>query len=290
MNYVCQMTVQEGSYELIRQLKTIYPEGEAQSIADRVLENITGSSRTERMRYKTIELLPEEVVKLKNCIERLLQHEPVQYVLNEAWFGGYRFFVDENVLIPRPETDELVEWIISDCRFPIAALSLLDIGTGSGCIPVSLKRRLRKAKVSACDISEAALNVARKNAETLQADIHFYCLNFLQKKEWDNLPVVDIIVSNPPYIPFKDKESLDTNVLKYEPHTALFVPDEDPLVFYKAIAEFGKSHLNASGHIYCEIHESMGDAALKIFEQNGYKTQLRKDMQGKNRMLRAALS
>ena len=290
MNYVCQMTVQEGSYELMRKLKTIYPDGEAQAIADLVLENITGSSRTERMRYKNIDLLPDEVAKLNECIERLLKQEPVQYVLNEAWFGGYRFYVDENVLIPRPETDELVEWIITDCRFPIAELSILDIGTGSGCIPVSLKRRLRKAKVSACDISEAALNVARRNAATLQADIHFHCLDFLQKKEWEQLLEVDVIVSNPPYIPFKDKESLEANVLKYEPHTALFVPDEDPLVFYKAIAEFGKSHLNATGHIYCEIHESMGDAALQIFEHNGYKTQLRKDMQGKNRMLRADLS
>lgn len=284
------MTVQEATYFLLNQLRSIYSEGEAASMTDWVMEKITGSMKTERMLYKNKLLQPDEVKKLEEITSRLLNHEPVQYVLNEAWFCGLKFYVDQNVLIPRPETEELVEWIISNCKFPIDTLSILDIGTGSGCIPVSLKRRIRKAEVWSCDVSSPALAVAKKNAESLGTEIKLLQLDFLDQNSWSQLPSFDIIVSNPPYVPEKDKNEMQPNVLNYEPHTALFVPDNDPLRFYKAIAAFGKTHLNSGGTIFLEIHENLGEAVSNLLESQGYLTELKKDMQGKNRMVRAYLS
>ncbi|HTD93559.1 MAG TPA: HemK/PrmC family methyltransferase, partial [Chitinophagaceae bacterium] len=209
--------------------------------------------------------------------------------LNESWFCGFRFYVDENVLIPRPETEELVEWIITDCRFPIAELSILDIGSGSGCIPISLKRRLGKANVTGCDKSPAALGVARRNAESLGVQVGFSELDFLSPQDRAVLPSCDIIVSNPPYIPEKDRENMPVNVKDHEPAMALFVPSGDPLVFYKAISAFGKEHLQKNGKIYVEINESLGKEVIALFELLGYKTQLKQDMQGKDRMVKAWL-
>lgn len=283
------MTVQEATYTLAGKLRGLYSEGEAASVADMVMEHITGSQKTERMLYKHAALLAEEEAKLHHITERLLQSEPVQYILQEAWFGGFRFYVDRNVLIPRPETDELVEWIISNCRFPLTELNILDIGTGSGCIAVALKRRLRKADVWACDISAAALLVAEKNAGLMNADITFRELDFLNRAAWPALPMFDIIVSNPPYVPVSDKAAMHLNVLTYEPHTALFVEDDDPLLFYKALAEFGSGHLKPGGHIFCEIHEQYGQDTQDVFRAAGYHTEIKKDMQQKDRMLRSGL-
>jgi len=280
------MTIREATYYLLNKLRSIYPEGEAGQMTDWVMEHVTGSKKTERMLYKSAALTADEETRVQHITERLMKQEPVQYVLNESWFCGLKFYVDSHVLVPRPETEELVEWIISNCKFPVDSLTILDIGTGSGCIAISLKRRVRKAEVWACDVSEAALAVATKNAATLGTEVNFIRLDFLQKAEWDRLPSFDIIVSNPPYVPAKDKAQMDPNVLHYEPATALFVPDNDPLVFYHAIAAFGQTHLNKGGIVYTEIHESMGDAASGIFREAGYQTELKKDMQGKERMLR----
>lgn len=283
------MTVQEATYFLLNQLRTVYSDGEASQVVDWVMEHLTGSKKAERMLYKNAAITEKEEDLLHLYTKRLLAHEPVQYVLNESWFCGLKFFVDRNVLIPRPETEELVEWIISNCKFPVDELKILDIGTGSGCIPVALKRRIRKADVWGCDVSEAALSVAKKNAITLGAEVNFLSLDFLDKNTWSQLPVFDIIVSNPPYVPVKDKESMQPNVLNYEPHRALFVPDNDALLFYKAIAEFGKEHLSKKGKIYLEIHEELGEATSKLFQAAGYKTELKKDMQQKDRLLQAGL-
>ena len=284
------MTVQEATYYILNQLQSIYDEGEASPITDWIMESITGSKKTERMLYKNAALTANEETQVKGYVERLMQHEPVQYVLNESWFFGFKFYVDKNVLIPRPETEELVEWIITDCKFPINELKILDIGTGSGCIPISLKRKLRKAEIWGCDISEEALQVAKKNAGTLGTDVNFLQLDFLNKEQWSQLPSFDVIVSNPPYIPEKDAAAMHPNVLQYEPSTALFVPDNDPLVFYKAIAEFGKQHLNKGGAIFLEIHEDLGEATKELLQTNGYTTEIKKDMQGKDRMVKAASS
>jgi release factor glutamine methyltransferase len=284
------MTVQQATYFLLNQLRTIYTEGEASSITDWVMEKITGSKKTERMLYKNELLQTDEEKKLQEAAQRLLSHEPVQYVLNEAWFCGLKFFVDKNVLIPRPETEELVEWIIGNCKFPVDRLSILDIGTGSGCIPVSLKRRIRKAEVWSCDVSEAALAIAKKNAENLGTEVKLLHLDFLNQNNWSQFPSFDIIVSNPPYVPEKDKNEMQPNVLDYEPHTALFVPDNDPLLFYSAIAVFGKTHLNPGGTIFLEIHENLGEALCTLLKSQGYQTEIKKDMQGKDRMVRAVVS
>lgn len=284
------MTMQEATFYLLNKLRGIYAEGEASQITDWVMEHLTGSKKAERMTYKHSAITAQEETQLEQLAARLLQHEPVQYVLNESWFCGFRFYVDKNVLIPRPETEELVEWVIANCRFPVDELNILDIGTGSGCIAVSLKRRLRKANVWACDVSNGVLEVATRNAATMGTPVSFLQLDFLDKSSWELLPQFDIIISNPPYVPEKDKAGMDPNVLNFEPATALFVPDNNALIFYKAIAEFSQAHLVKGGSIYTEIHESLGEASTTVFREAGYETELRKDMQGKERMLRAFVS
>ena len=281
------MTIQEATYCMLNKLSIIYDKSEASQITDWVMEYLTGSKKAERMLYKNAAITDKEEYLLQQYIERLMQQEPVQYVLNEAWFSGLKFYVDKNVLIPRPETEELVEWIISNRKFPDSDLKILDIGTGSGCIPISLKRKVQKSTMWACDISAAALEVAKRNATALGAEVNFILLNFLDSNTWQQLPFFDIIVSNPPYIPEIDKKQMQANVLQYEPATALFVPDNDPLVFYKAIAEFGKTHLNKAGCIYTEIHEDLGEATMAIFQSAGYTTELKKDMHQKDRMIKA---
>lgn len=284
------MTVQEATYYILNQLRTIYEESESSQVTDWIMENITGSNKTERMLYKNAALTPDEEMKLKHCTERLLQHEPVQYVLNESWFSGLKFYVDKKVLIPRPETEELVEWIISNCKFPVDELKILDIGTGSGCIAITLKRRIRRAEVWACDISAEALLVAEQNAAAFGTAIDFVQLDFLDRNTWAQLPKFDIIVSNPPYIPESDIETMHPNVVNYEPATALFVKDNDPLIFYKAIAEFGKQHLHGNGNIYLEIHEDIGKEVTEVLLGNGYTAELKKDMQQKDRMIKSVYS
>ncbi|MFI5128491.1 MAG: peptide chain release factor N(5)-glutamine methyltransferase [Chitinophagales bacterium] len=308
------MTIQEATYFILNKLRPIYAEGEASQITDWVMENLTGSKKAERMIYKTSAITKKEEILLQEYAERLAKHEPVQYVLNEAWFCGLKFYVDKHVLIPRPETEELVEWVmrevgrekevdsdesivdstesIVDSRESGAGsrgqkISILDIGTGSGCIAIALKRKLKNVEVWSCDMSEAALKVAKRNAEIINVDVNFLLLDFLSEEERNQLPSFDIIVSNPPYVPQKDKSSMQPNVLNYEPHTALFVPDNDALIFYKEITQFGKDHLKPGGIIYAEIHESIGEEVTALFRSFGYNTELKNDMQGKDRMMKA---
>ena len=283
------MTITETARHITEELKTMYQEGEASTIAGWVLEYLTGKDKLEIASAKQTLLTTEQKEKLEPILNRLLQQEPVQYVLNESWFCGLRFYVDKNVLIPRPETEELVDWIITNCKFPVDELKILDIGSGSGCIPVTLKRRLKKAEVWSCDISKEALAVAKKNTAALGTDVNFIQLDFLNSAAWAQLPPFDIIVSNPPYVPQKDKQTMQPNVLNYEPATALFVPENDPLIFYKAIAEFGKTHLNTNGSIYTEIHENQGKTTTELFQSAGYTTELKKDMQQKDRMIKSGL-
>ncbi len=283
------MTIKEAHEHCLEKLKSIYEEGEATAITELVLEHLTRTGKTERRFQLASKLSNEKKIQFMEILQRLQTHEPVQYVLNEAWFCGLKFYVDKNVLIPRPETEELVEWIISGCKFPIDTLSILDIGSGSGCIPIALKKRLGKADVWSCDVSSEALKVANLNAVTLGINVNFIEFNFLNEPEREKLPSFDIIVSNPPYIPQKDKENMRRNVTDHEPATALFVPDNDALIFYKAIAAFGKNHLTGNGVIYMEINESLGEETAAMFQLNGYKTVIKKDMQGKDRMIKAAL-
>lgn len=280
------MTIREATTYSVNQLRSIYEEGEAVAISNLVMDHIL-DGKLEKVLVREKVMTEPQQDQLKAILQRLLTHEPVQYVLGEAWFCGLKFYVDKNVLIPRPETEELVEWIISNCKFPVDELSILDIGSGSGCIPIALKRRIRKARVWSIDTSEAALHVAKRNAAVLGTEVNFLHLDFLDAIKRESLPSFDIIVSNPPYVPEKDKQQMNDNVVRYEPAIALFVPDNDALVFYKAIAAFGKSRLTPNGAIYMEIHEDLGEAVMKLFEENGYKVELKKDMQGKDRMIKA---
>jgi release factor glutamine methyltransferase len=284
-------------------LEGIYEEAETGNIAALAIEHLTGFSKAERVSKKEEELTSSQIEQLQKDLQRLQAHEPIQYIMNKAWFYGIEMYVDNNVLIPRPETEELVQWIVDDVKASgkdvfirrkmeadeTTQLKILDIGTGSGCIALSLKKAMPKAEVWGCDVSEEALNVARRNGSTLDIRVDFQGLNFLDEGQQKLLPTVDIIVSNPPYVPLKDKAQMHANIVDHEPHTALFVPDNDPLIFYRAIMQFGKKRLYETGTIYMEIHEEIGKDVVKLFEENGYtNVELRKDMQGKERMVKAA--
>jgi release factor glutamine methyltransferase len=282
------MTLQESQQYLIAQLSPLYDAREASNIAHWVLEHLTGWKKIDRLVHKEDPLSAEQNTLLEQYIAELLTHKPVQYVLREAWFYGLPLYVDEHVLIPRPETEELVEWVIQETGSGNTAYSILDIGTGSGCIPIALKKQLPAATVYACDVSEGALAVAQKNAQMADTAIQFIQTDFLVSANWGSLPEADIIVSNPPYIPVKDKGSMRENVLQHEPHLALFVENDDPLLFYRSIAQFARQKLLPGGRVYVEIHEDLGAATLQLFTGSGFtNAELKKDMQGKDRMIRA---
>jgi release factor glutamine methyltransferase len=280
-------TVASAFYDLKGKLQNLYDDREAAAIAHEVLEYITGLGKTDRLIHKERNLTAEERDKYENATASLLQGIPLQYVTRTAWFMGAAYRVDNNVLIPRPETEELVQWIVDDNKPLQKTLTILDIGTGSGCIPISLKRFLPDADVSSCDISLGALSVARKNAEALSVVVDFVSLDFLNSGARSQLGHFDIIVSNPPYIPISEKASLHINVAANEPGLALFVPDEDALVFYRAIADFGKQHLIEGGLMYCELDAAHAAETKLLFENEGYQNvSLRKDVHGNERMLR----
>jgi release factor glutamine methyltransferase len=306
------MTMHEAQQHLQTSLYQLYENREAATIADWVMEHVTGKRKIDRIMHKQSLLSPDRLAQLQQFTQELLTHKPVQYVLHEAWFCGMPFYVDENVLIPRPETEELVQWVVEEAGSkkyeerntkaeaggqqseessylvpPTSYLSILDIGTGSGCIPIALKKKLPQATVYACDVSAGALSVAAKNAATQQTAVQFLSADFLDVSTWPGLPAVDIIVSNPPYIPTHNQSSMLQNVLAYEPHLALFVPNEDPLLFYDAIARFAQLKLLPGGAIFVEIHEDLGAQTKTLFESKGFVAEVKKDFQGKDRMVKA---
>jgi release factor glutamine methyltransferase len=281
------MTIEKARKEIIDSIGTIYEKSEADNITEIVMEHITRWSRPERIQNKDIPLSFAQKKLLAQIILRLQQYEPIQYLINEAWFAGMIFYVDKNVLIPRPETEELVDWVAKDHRQQTIPKKILDVGTGSGCIAIALKNKIPNAEIWACDVSDEALNIARMNADALNATIDFVSLNFLDADQRKRLPKVDIIVSNPPYVPQKDKTEMKKNVREFEPAEALFVPDNDSLVFYNAIADFGRENLNENGNIYVEIHESLGEQVKNLFKSKDYcSVEMRKDLQGKDRMIK----
>jgi release factor glutamine methyltransferase len=296
------MKMGEAEIWLRNELSTIYDENEAINISAMLLEKITGLSASERAVGKEEPLVVSQLHQLTEMHHRSMQHEPVQYILGEVYFHGLKLYVNNTVLIPRPETEELVEWVIHDVKkkgLPVfeknipeadetTKLKILDVGTGSGCIALALKYKMPKAEVWGCDVSDEVLNIARRNGSELNIRVDFQGINFLDEMQQKSLPTVDIIVSNPPYIPMKEKDSLHANVLHHEPHLALFVADDDPLVFYRAIAACGKKRLYTSGAIYVETHENTAQAIAELFKNEGYvNVEIRKDMQGKERMVKA---
>lgn len=217
--------------------------------------------------------------------EDLLQNRPIQYITGKSYFSDFELYVAEGVLIPRPETDELADWIIRDCQAIHQPIDIWDIGTGSGCIAIALKRKIRSAVVHASDISNEALTIARYNAAKLGTDIHFFRDDILSDRPM-SLPRMDIIVSNPPYILPEEMNDMEPHVNRHEPHLALFVRDGDPLQFYKAIEKTARQQLKNDGILYMELHSLYAELTQLYFEQRQWRTLLRQDMQGKNRMLK----
>jgi release factor glutamine methyltransferase len=270
----------------INELSSLYEASECIAIANQVIQNLTAAKSLNTDSNISIEQ-EKEIISILN---RLKTKEPLQYILGEAWFYNLAFNVNASVLIPRPETEELVEWILKYCQNSNETISLLDIGTGSGCIGIALKKNLNKATVTAIDISEDALKIASLNANKLTAEVSFLQSSVLEESNWASYPKVDIIVSNPPYIAIAEKETMHGNVLEHEPHLALFVSDQDPLVFYRKIARLGLGILNPKGAVFLELNERFGNETASLFQELGYKTTIKKDMQGKDRMLLAELA
>ncbi|MBL0342065.1 MAG: peptide chain release factor N(5)-glutamine methyltransferase [Bacteroidetes bacterium] len=226
---------------------------------------------------------------LKSDLNRLAQGEPVQYVTGMQWFYGNKFIVNENVLIPRPETEELVAWLLDEYKGYKKRLKIMDIGTGTGCIPITLKINKPAAYVTATDISQKALAIAQENALNLRANVNFVCDDILHPT-FEPKEKIDIIISNPPYIPISEAETLEKNVKDYEPHLALFVPDMDPLVYYKAILQYATQHLSEGGVVYFEIHKNYGPYILNLPEMFVFRdTILRNDMSSNPRFIKATL-
>jgi release factor glutamine methyltransferase len=286
--YFCGMTLSRLRSFLSEQLQSVYDSREAGNIAVLILQHFTGYTPSQMALYARQEQPASVQTAVQAALQRLLLHEPVQYVLGEAWFDGRPFFVNEAVLIPRPETEELVALTEALWRSeaPRREPVIVDIGTGSGCIAISLKKRLHAATVVAVDVSDAALAVARKNALLHEADVEFIHADFRDDTSWNLLPMADIIVSNPPYIPLSGKKEMQEHVTDHEPHTALFVPDHEPLLFYSLLANFGKTHLQEGGWLTCEIHESFGGNCVRLFEDSGYRdVTVHLDMQCKERFV-----
>jgi release factor glutamine methyltransferase len=294
------MTIEQLYKEYISQLKNIYDEREAANITDWVFENIAGLKKIDRTLGKQNELSTTIASQLHDALKELLQYKPVQYVLREAWFYKMKLFVNENVLIPRPETEELVEWVVQDVRntkYNVLskktspsltephALNIIDIGTGSGCIAIALKKELDKANIIGVDVSTEVLSVAKQNAASQHVNIDLIQADFLNERSWSDLSRFDIIVSNPPYIPGKEKDILDKNVVAHEPHSALFVNDNDPFIFYKKISTFALGHLESNGKIYVEVHEKYASEVAAIFLKHHWTPTIKKDIYGRERMI-----
>jgi release factor glutamine methyltransferase len=290
------MTLNEARTVLTRELKNVYEIAELRNIIELVIEHITNMSRAEQVKNKVPYLTCTQLEDLDAITERLKKNEPVQYILGEAWFAGMKFKVNKNVLIPRPETEELVDWIVKESQksnpesIRDKGQNIIDIGTGSGCIPITLKKKLPQAIVSAIDVCSETLFTATENAIELNTDVNFLLLDFLDEEKWKELAQYDIIVSNPPYIKQSEINTMHERVKEFEPYLALFVPDNDALLFYKKLSGFAVKHLKSGGNLFVEINEALGEQVVNLFQTAGFANiELRKDMQGKDRMIKATL-
>lgn len=266
------------------QLIEKYTKNELRVLTSLILKQVCNLSFTDIVNCKFSQLSITEKQKITHIVERLLNNEPIQYVLGETEFYGLIFKVNPSVLIPRPETEELVEWILTDINK--INPHILDIGTGSGCIAIALAKHLHYGTVDAWDISDSALEVARNNALLNNVSIKFSKVDVL--KPIDINKHFDIVVSNPPYITNSEKKLMDKNVLDFEPHEALFVPDEESLIFYEKIADLAIKMLNPDGQLYFEINQSKGADVVELLKVKGFKNiDLKKDISGNYRMIKA---
>ncbi|MCA4781376.1 peptide chain release factor N(5)-glutamine methyltransferase [Empedobacter stercoris] len=272
------MTLAELKQLFISELESIYDQDEIEGVFLIYLED-----------KFDIQFIPSNEIdytsEISSDIKQLKKGKPVQHITGKAFFYNDFFIVNENTLIPRPETEELIELIRNDYN-PETELSLIDLGTGSGCIPISLAKLFPNSNVSAIDISEKALEVAQSNAQNLNVKIGFYQQNLLEDIQLNQK--FDVIVSNPPYIRNLEKEEMHQNVLNFEPHLALFVENENALIFYERVLVFAENHLNQNGTIYCEINQYLGQETKQLFEKNYEFVTIYKDISGNDRMLKAS--
>jgi release factor glutamine methyltransferase len=289
----CMKTIKDVFLSFQNALETLYDAQETGSITLMVLEELTGMSRARIKAFPEDDVPADAIEKLIAILEELKTGKPVQYILGTTEFYGLNFLVNPAVLIPRPETEELVEWVLQSGKSKVKSqksLSILDIGTGSGCIAITLKKNLPGAKVTAIDISTDALQTAKQNAVINEVEVEFIEQDILQseKLKVKSKKKFNIIVSNPPYVTLEDKLQMHQNVTGFEPHTALFVPEHDPLIFYKTIACFAAEQLEDNGLLFFEINENYGKETVELLMRNGFTNiELRKDMSGRDRMIKA---
>lgn len=275
--------MQTTIHHIRKELAELYSETELQGFIRLIFESVCGWSYTEQILNKGEKLDAQKTQKIEAIIQGLKMHEPIQYILGETEFYGLNLKVTSSVLIPRPETEELVQWIIENNS--IDSPRILDIGSGSGCIALALKNQIKDASVSGADISEDALEVAKQNAHLNKLEVNFLLADILNWENY-NWEMFDIIVSNPPYVREIDKQKMHTNVLEHEPKNALFVSDENPLVFYRRIVRFAQKYLLKGGTLFFEINEYLSDEMFKLLMDNEFKNiELRKDINSKNRMI-----
>ena len=268
------------------QLTSIFPQTEIDTFFFLLIEEYLAFQRIDLTLHPAFEVPSDKKMLLDEALVRLKKEEPIQYILGKTEFFGLPFNVDKNTLIPRPETEELVEWVIKEVKKSQNLLSILDIGTGTGCIPISLKKQLPNVNVSAIDVSEKALSIAKKNAELNETEVSFIHQDILKTKVLNSK--FDIIVSNPPYVRELEKAEIKNNVLENEPHLALFVEDNNPLLFYKKIADLAKNSLAKTGILFFEINQYLGKETVDMLKSKGFtKVELRKDLFGNNRMIKA---
>ncbi|MBE0391416.1 peptide chain release factor N(5)-glutamine methyltransferase [Flavobacterium sp. PL002] len=284
------MKIKQYRDQFIQALSPIHGEDEAESFFYLILEDKNQLKRIDLALQPDLVFSQEELVIWNTLLEQLKLEIPVQYLLGNTSFYGLEFEVNEHVLIPRSETEELVEWIVSDClnRSEIKSLKILDIGTGSGCIAIALAKNVPNAQVFAIDVSENALATAKMNAANNDVKVTFLLQNILETKDLNQQ--FDIIVSNPPYVRNLEKQEIKKNVLDNEPHLALFVEDDDALIFYRKIAELAQKNLAPSGQLYFEINQYLGEETVALLGELQFKnTQLRKDIYGNDRMTKSSL-
>ena len=282
-------SVRDCYESIVMRLKAVFTAEEARAMADRVVDHYFNLSPWQRVMAGTTEADKEKVYLIEGAVNKLVDNIPLQYVLGTSFFMDLELIVNPSVLIPRPETEELVTLILKQYSGNQISqkLNILDIGTGSGCIPIALKRYIPESNVSSIDLSGEALMVAHENALRNQVVINLIKADILDQTQWKAFPQFDLIVSNPPYVTHEEKKQMKPNVLNHEPHTALFVPDNDPLIFYRCIMNFAKAKLINGGTIWVEINEAFGKEVLSLFEDNMFKErELLKDMFGKYRFVK----
>lgn len=270
--------------QFIDQLKDDYPSTEIESFFNIITEEYLGMTRLEAALNRDFEVSEEQKAWFEHALLRLKDHEPIQHITGKEEFFGMKFKVNEHVLIPRPETEELVEWIVSDFKKTDKKIRILDIGTGSGCIAISLRKALKNSQVYAFDISAEALKLAKDNAKENHVEVEFQERDILETENLEQK--FEIIVSNPPYVRELEKKEIHRNVLDHEPETALYVKDTDPLIFYKKIAGLAKEALDAGGCLYFEINQYLAEETKALVKSFGFETELKKDIFGNFRMLK----